>query len=216
MTQIKITKYEQICVTVELEDAFFVFDPGSEASMDLIRTHRSATAAFVSHAHPDHFNSGNLRLLGCPVYGTKEVVDALDGDIDVKLLEHNSPVSIKQLSVNPFSVNHGPISAPIDNLGFHITALGVSILFLGDIKVASPIPKANYDVIFVPVGGSKVFDLEEAFAFIQDSALDGVVIPSHYHGRADRESGDLFVRRAGAAFETRELAVGESLTFDGK
>lgn len=209
--EIKLTKYEQICVTVAVGDGYYVFDPGSEASIDSILASGKPNAAFVSHSHPDHYNAENLRKLGCPVYGTQEVVDdMLSSGINVTHLAPMNSVDFGELSVTPFSVDHGPISAPIENLAFHVKSESCSVLFLGDIKFASDLPEAVFDAVLIPVGGSKVFDVDEAIAFARSSNFRGLVIPAHYHGRADRGAGELFATR-GTGLDVRVLDVGESV-----
>lgn len=217
MEQIKLTKYEQICVTVESGDGYFVFDPGSEASIDSILEKGNVTAAFVSHSHPDHFNVENLRRLGCTIYGTKEVVEGLASEgVSATLVQAHSDIKLGSLSIQCFWVDHGPVSAPIHNLAFHVIVSGVSMLFLGDIKFPSPLPQADFEVVFIPVGGSKVFDIDEAIQFAISSNFTGVVVPAHYHGRADRAAGQNFKDRSPDTLQVMVLDVGEQLIFDAR
>ncbi len=209
--KITLTKYEQICVTLSTPEGYYVFDPGSEASIDAILASGKPKAAFVSHSHPDHYNAENLRRLDCPIYGTQEVVDDLSGNgITANRLSPTHNVHLDGLVVTPFPVDHGPISAPIENVAFHIHSGTCSILFLGDIKFASTLPESEFDAVLIPVGGSKVFDIDEAVAFARSSSFRGLVIPAHYHGRADRGAGQLFATR-GAGLNIKVLDVGESV-----
>jgi len=214
MEQIKITKFEQNCFTVEIGDTeYYVFDPGSETSMDKLLSSKEATATFVAHSHPDHFNISNLKTLNCPIYGSKEVVIGLRAEnIDATELLANKQVLLNSLLVTPFIVDHGVISAPIVNFGFHIQAKAKSVLFLGDIAIPSNIPNSKFDLVLIPVGGSKVFDFNQALDFIKSIKYKGVVVPMHYHGRADRASGNNFKEISREYCSPSVLDVGESIT----
>ena len=214
MGKIRITKYEQNCITIEIGDTeYYVFDTGSETSMDKLLSFKKATGTFVSHSHPDHFNIGNLKILNCPIYGSKEVFEELKKvNIDAKELFADTQVILGSLQVTPFILDHGVISTPIVNFGFLIQTKGKSILFLGDIANPSAIPTSEYDLVFIPVGGSKVFDVTRALEFIKYINYKGTVIPMHYHGRADRSSGNNFKKIAKTICKPLVLDVGESIT----
>ncbi len=214
MEQLKITKYEQNCITLEIDDKeYYVFDAGSETSIDKLLASKKASATFVSHSHPDHFNIDNLKTLNCPIYGSKEVVEGLRMEkISSFELLPNKRVSVGQISVTTFLVDHGAISAPIVNFGFYIEVKGKSILYLGDIAIPSPIPNSNPDVVFIPVGGSKVLDVNQAFDFIKSISFKGMVIPMHFHGRADREAGKNFKATASNYCNVKVLDVFETIS----
>ena len=214
MEKIKITKYEQNCITIEIGDTeYYVIDTGSETSMDKLLSIKKATGTFVSHSHPDHFNINNLKTLNCPIYGSKEVFEELKKEnIDSKELIIDNKVILGSLQIRPFILDHGIISAPIVNLGFHINTKEKSILYLGDIANSSTLPTdSKYDLIFIPVGGSKVFDIHKALDFIKYMNYKGIVIPMHYHGRADRSSGNNFKNIASPFCKPIVLDVGESI-----
>jgi hypothetical protein len=108
-------------------------------------------------------------------------------------------------------VDNGEISSPIVNLGFQIEVGEKFLLFLGDIKNYSPLPPKEYSIIFVPVGGSKVFNADQALEFINRINHKALVVPIHYHGRADRSSGLKFKELANPYCEVKVLEVNESL-----
>src|SRR5688572_16641192 len=80
----------------------------------------------------------------------------------------------------------------IDHLALEFNADGKSLLYLGDIAVATELPSNKWDAVLVPVGGSKVFTPEAALEFISQLDYQGLVVPVHYHGRADRTAGSKF------------------------
>jgi len=213
MKQIKITKYEQNCIAIEIGDTeYYVLDPGSEVSIDKLPSSKEVTAAFVSHSHPDHYNVENLKALNCPIFGAKEVADGLSLEgVNATELLNSKQINIGLLKLTPFDVDHGPISTPIVNFGFNIKINDKSILYLGDIAIPSMIPTSKFDFMFIPVGGSKVFDASQALDFIKSIHYRGTVIPMHYHGRADRQSGANFKELASTYCNVIVLDVTESI-----
>lgn len=213
MNTLVFTKYEQDCFSIRIsETESYVFDVGSEASVDKILTTQKPKAAFISHSHPDHFNVEKLKLLKCPIYGPIEVISVLQQEgLQVTEIFHNTSIKFDSLEVLPFNVDHGAISAPIVNLGFLIKTIGRNILFLGDIANPSPIPEEKFDLMLIPVGGSKVFDVNKAFDFIKSIGYSGNVIPIHYHGRADRNSCLQFKAIASSHCNVIILDVNESM-----
>jgi L-ascorbate metabolism protein UlaG (beta-lactamase superfamily) len=210
--QLKITKYEQNCITIEVGAETYVLDAGSETSMDKLLSSERPSATFVSHSHPDHFNVDNLKSLSCPIFGSKEVVESLKAkDISATELLPDVTTSIGKINVIPFTVDHGDISVPIVNLGFHVESHEKSILFLGDIAIPSPIFHSKYDVVLIPVGGGKVFDVDQALEFIKSLQFKGTVIPMHFHGKADREDALRFEKAAIPYCNPAILNVGDSI-----
>jgi len=214
MDTISLTKFEQDCFSIKIGDGrYFIFDPGSESTVNQFLGENKPEAIFISHAHPDHFSIEKIKLLDCPVYGPLEIYNALQTEVKIlKKIDPGDHLVFGSLSIDVFLVDHGIISAPLVNLGFHIKIEGKSILFLGDIALPSPIPIDKYDIILIPVGGSKVFDPEKAYDFIKSINYKGIVIPMHFHGRADRTSGMKFHNIASSYCEVKVLDVSESIS----
>ena len=207
----KIRRYEQSAFALRTIGGIRVaVDFGQEVLADTISAHGAIHAAFVSHQHPDHLHPPHLLAFAAPVYAPKDVVDRLESsDLDIETVTADSNVRIGDLSVTFFNSDHGPnLSAPIDNLGMAFLSHGKRVLFLGDMAVASEVPNASWDAVLVPVGGSKVFTPEAAANYVRHLGHTGVVIPVHYHGRADRTSGEQFRTHAASFCDVRLLDVG--------
>ena len=211
--KIRITKRFQSAFILEVGHDVYAFDFGSETPTEMTTATIPVTAAFVSHVHADHFHVANLRRLAAPIYGPPDVAAALAPEaLEVTIVRPGDTISFPNLRVHAFWVDHGPdISAPIDNLGFHIEADGRSVLFLGDIAVPMPIPQGEFTAVLVPVGGGKVFSAQQAADFVKRMNHTGITIPVHYHGRADRRTAEAFQALASAFCDVRVCQVGESV-----
>lgn len=208
----RLTKYFQSAFSVQDgEGGIHLFDFGSEMPADIVRKLAGATSVFVSHKHPDHLHLDHVRELASTTFAPADVVlDLEKGDVPASTMMPGDTVARGGIRVTAVRSDHGPnISAPIDNLGFLIASGPVRILFLGDMAVHTPVPSGPYDAILVPVGGSKVFTPEEAARFIESLEYKGVVIPIHYHGRADRAAGGKFKALADRQADVRVLDVGD-------
>ena len=208
----RLTKYVQSAFTIEdSEGGMHVFDFGSEMSPDVVRRFAGATSVFVSHKHPDHLHPDHVRALASATFAPSDVVVDLEkSDVQASKIMPGDTVARGHIRVTAVHSDHGPnISAPIDNVGFLITSGVARLLFLGDMAVHTPIPPGPYDAMLVPVGGSKVFTPEDAARFIERIEYKGIVIPIHYHGRADRTAGAKFKALADRQADIRVLEVGD-------
>jgi L-ascorbate metabolism protein UlaG (beta-lactamase superfamily) len=209
----KLTLYHQSALIVQSESgAVVAVDFGQEVPADTVAAYTPA-ATFLSHQHPDHFHMPHIVSFGAPVYAPNDVlVRFKDFPHRLNTISAGGNVNIGDLSVSAFDVDHGPnLSANIDNLGFTFISGGRRLLFLGDMGAASDIPQGTWDVVLVPVGGSKVFDPAEAADYVARIGHNGVVVPIHYHGRADRASGERFRAVAESMCDVRLLNVGQEL-----
>ncbi|QXF84279.1 MBL fold metallo-hydrolase (plasmid) [Rhodococcus pyridinivorans] len=138
-------------------------------------------AVFISHIHADHFDLINLETLARPVHGPREVVQALAGStVPVQKIEPGDHVRIGEIDVIARTVDHGPISAPIVNLGFEISTSDHRVWFAGDIaRDTEPLPDEPVDMILIPVGGGKVFDPAAAVTYAR-RFKGATVVPIHF------------------------------------
>lgn len=175
-----ITKLDNAGIVVSTTSTAIAIDIGKDVprvDVDAL----SVDAVVVSHIHPDHFDRTNLEILARPVHGPREVVQALTGStLSVKEIEPGGRVRIGDIDVVARVVDHGPISAPIVNLGFEISTAEHRIWFAGDIaRDTEPLPDQPVDMILVPVGGGKVFEPAAAAAYAQ--RFEGAtIVPIHY------------------------------------
>lgn len=209
----RITKYHQSAFTIQTRNGnVYAVDFGSEVPAEMVASIGKPAATIISHKHPDHFHVEHIRQFGAQVYGPRDVISELRSlDIAQRTIMPGDTAQLADLQIRAYESDHGPnLSAPIDNLALAFMADGKKVLYLGDMAVASSIPSETWDLILVPVGGSKVFTPEGAAEFLRSLKHTGIAVPVHYHGRADRTSGQQFSEIAGA-YRPRELNVGESL-----
>ena len=187
-------------------------DLGDEVPNEVV-AELDVDATIVSHSHPDHFHRPHLAVMGAPVFAPQDVVDELKGmDISQTVIQSGTEFMVNEISMVAFDSDHGPnLTTDIDNLGLTFSSEGRSLLFLGDMAIPSGTPTGPWDLILVPVGGSKVFTPEAAAEFIADLGHSGRVVPIHFHGRADRTAGERFRTCAAGVCEVQVLAVGQTL-----
>lgn len=210
----KLKRFEQSAFFLQTDDGICVaVDFGQEVPTSVCKNDATIHATFVSHQHPDHMHLPHLIALGAPVYAPPDVLAKLTSvSLEVVAVTAESSISIGDLSVSFFNSDHGPnLSAPIDNLGLVFTSGQTRLLFLGDMAVPSDVPPGTWDAVMIPVGGGKVFSPDEAAHYIHKLGHKGVVIPIHYHGRADRTSGEQFRTQAASFCNVRVLDIGEEV-----
>lgn len=208
---VTIRKFEQsaILLTDRKTGQNFAFDFGV-FSQSQIESLPPLKAIFISHEHGDHYNYDNVAgMQSEKIYSALEPhQDLSNRDVDAELIVNNDVVGYGAIEVTSFEVNHGPISKPISNLGFHIKIGGKNILFCGDMKAAATVPDVDYDLTLIPVcGGKVIMNFEEATSFLNSLRHPGVVVPIHYHGDADPESGTKFYDFGNENFEIKVLDV---------
>jgi L-ascorbate metabolism protein UlaG (beta-lactamase superfamily) len=210
---ITITKFEQSGFLLHSSEAneTFGFDFGIY-SKEAITLLPPLKALFISHVHSDHYAAENVAAIQTEIiFAAAEVQEDLQrlGIGAIKLVDHDQ-IGYGAIEINAFEVNHGPISKPISNLGFSMQIEEKRFLFCGDMKIAAQVPDIQFDLVLVPVGGGAViFDAAEAIAFVSSLNKPGTIIPIHYQGKADPESGATFARLAGDDFHVKVLAVTE-------
>lgn len=215
---VTIQKFEQsaILLTDNKAKQTFAFDFGifSESQIPSLP---ELKAVFVSHEHGDHYKFDHIKAMKTEkVYAATEPHQDLSSrgfEKDVlELVVNKDVVGYGAIEVTAFEVDHGAISKPISNLGFHIHLAGKNILFCGDMKVPGEVPDVDYDLTLIPVcGGKVIMDFEEALGFLKSLRHPGLVVPIHYHGQADPESGNKFREFAGGDFQVKVLDVKQKI-----
>ncbi|HEX5554273.1 MAG TPA: MBL fold metallo-hydrolase [Chitinophagaceae bacterium] len=208
---VTLQKFEQsaILLTDNKAGQTFAFDFGifSEAH---IKSLPQLRAVFVSHEHGDHYKFDHIKAMKIEKIfaATEPHQDLTNRNVAAELVVNKDVVGYGAIEVTAFEVDHGEISKPISNLGFHIRLAGKNILFCGDMKVPGKVPDVNYDLTLIPVcGGKVILNFNEALGFLKSLRHPGLVVPIHYHGQADPESGIKFREFAGKDFQVKVLDV---------
>lgn len=207
----RISKFEQSALLIKTINTQVAIDFGGlTPKLPIIAG--PVDGAFVSHVHGDHFNIDHLRALGAPIWAAKEAAQRLEeAGISAELLTPEKTVCIGDLKITPVEVDHGSISVPISNLGFIIQSKFTAIFFAGDMAIPLAFPLAKVDVLIIPVGGGKVFNVEEAANYIAANNYHGRIVPVHFHGQADPSSALRLKELIGSKTQVVVLEVGEGL-----
>lgn len=210
---VKLIRLHQSGFVIVTNSGRFAFDVGSESPSELVERIRPVSAVFASHKHPDHFNKDHIIRLGAPFYAPSDTIREMEGHpVETHAIVAGTPLAVGPLHITAFDCDHGPgLSAPIQNCSLLIEVEGKRIYCVGDMAIPSPHPNLPFDVVLLPVGGSKVFDVSAAIAFVKALAYPGVVIPVHYHGRADRQAGLSFATLAASICKPVVLDVEQEL-----
>lgn len=205
------TRFEQSGFLLETPSgARIAFDIGMATSQDVAKTIHPDLVV-VSHVHGDHFNIDNVLAMNAPIVAPSDVVEKLSGEnIRAFLIEAGATFGFADISITGFTVDHGPISAPIVNLGYVISCKNQTIFFAGDMKVPNA-PAVSFDTIFVPVGGNKVFSSTEAADFLSSIHFSGKAIPIHTEMAAEEGAASNFESEVPEDITVLNLSVGTSV-----
>jgi len=212
---ITLQKFEQSAILLTENEAnqSFAFDFGMFSETQ-INSLPPLKAVFVSHEHGDHYKFDHIKAMQTEkIFAAREAYEDLTNrSIAAELVVNKDEVGFGSIEVTAFEVDHGAISKPISNLGFHIRLAGKNILFCGDMKVPGVVPDVNYDLTLVPVcGGKVIMDFQEAVDFLKTIKHPGLIVPVHYQGNADPESGLKFQAFAGNDFNVKVFKVKQSI-----
>lgn len=206
----KLTKYEQSGFVLETDTGFkLALDIGNKTPLEKLED-VSCDAVLVSHIHGDHFSIEQIKKLNPKkVYLNQECIELLGEEsfsFEVIKIKAGETVSIEDIAVRIFNVDHGPnVSAPLaENFGFLLTVDNQTIYFAGDMFYPSGIDVSGLEVDYalIPVGGHYTFDPNEAFDFVKKFKKIGKVIAMHFERNnfIDPARHDEFVQLAGNVF----------------
>ena len=142
-----------IAVIDRTSDSSYLFEATPEFRDQLYRLQQEApfplTGIFLTHAHIGHY-TGLIHLgreamgtQGVPVYAMPRMLEYLSsngpwsqlvslGNIDLRRLEHDTPIRLNELSVTPFLVPHRDEYS--ETVGFRIEGPNRTALFIPDIN----------------------------------------------------------------------------------
>ena len=205
----RITQLQQSGVIITTANGTRIaIDIGSMTPLtDLVD--KTVDIMLVSHIHADHFSPDHItalqpKTLCLGVECAAAVSDRTDFISVERLMKVGDVFTVKDVTVEVFSVDHGPnVTSPLaENFGFLITAAEDSLYFAGDMFYPSglDVSQLDVDVALLPVGTFYTFGPEEAVAFARSFKHVGCVLPMHYEKQP--ESYDIFhtlAPRAGIA-----------------
>lgn len=182
----KITINKQSSIRISGEKTIY-FDP-----WDVPGNVKDADIIFVTHDHPDHYSSKDIKgllkddgVLVVPEKMKESVIKDI-GVTDERIVGvfPNNEYSIAGLSVrtvvayNKMKPFH---TKGAGWCGYIVTMDGASYYAMGDTDAVKELLDISCDVLFVPVGGKFTMNLKEAVAYTL-SIKPKVAVPIHYGG----------------------------------
>jgi len=215
----KITKYAQSCILIEIKGKKILIDPGVlEFKDSLLEEWKNPDVILVTHKHGDHCNVEAINKIindNTKIYTTKEVLDARPGLIG-KVIKEQDTIDVEDIKINVVKAVHGylprlkggnEINENVgyivddgENKAYHVSD---SICFENDYKC---------DVLFVPVvNHGLVMGGFDAARFAKETGAS-LIIPIHYDN-PDHPLDKEHVEKEFKELELnyRFLSIGESL-----
>ena len=174
----RLTKYPQSCLLVEVGDQRLLIDPGVflSARFDLDELGR-LDAVLVTHRLADHLDPDlltPLREQGIPLYGNADVL-ALTGPEGTHEVRSGRPFTVGDVEVVPHDLDHVVLvdgSPGPPNTGFLIDD---TLLHPGD---GIELTGVTAPVLATPVAGPSI-SFHRAYRFVQQLGAQ-TVVPIHY------------------------------------
>lgn len=174
----RITKYPQSCLVVEVGDQRVLIDPGVflSARFDL-DTLGPLDAVLVTHRHADHLDPellAPLRAAGVPLYGNADVL-ALTGPEGAIEVRSGEPFHLGDVEVVPHDLDHVVLvdgSPGPPNTGFLVAG---TLFHPGD---GIELTGLRAPVLATPIAGPSI-SFHRAYRFVQQLGAERVV-PIHY------------------------------------
>lgn len=204
----KITRFEQSCLLVEVGSVRILIDPGDGSEGRDVSDFGNLNAVFYTHLHGDHFYQpifDELISSGVPAYVNQALYEVNDGQGNV--VNDQDVLQIDGVEVKAIELPHclmpdgsnGP-----QNTGYLINN---SLFHPGD---GVELEGLSVDVLALPITGPDV-SMKDAFAFAGQLKAK-TVIPIHYDKLgAKPDVFRAFAERFKMSFETKVLAVDQSV-----
>lgn len=174
----RLTKYPQSCLVVEVADQRLLIDPGIflSAAVDLDAL-GDLDAVLVTHRHADHLDPAllpGLRERGIELYANADVC-ALTGPQGVTEVRSGTPFTIGDIEVVPHDLDHVVLvdgSPGPPNTGFLIDG---TLFHPGD---GIELTGVQAPVLATPIAGPSI-SFHRAYRFVQQLGAR-TVVPIHY------------------------------------
>jgi L-ascorbate metabolism protein UlaG (beta-lactamase superfamily) len=151
----KITKFGQCCLLIEIKGKRILTDPGSY-SIEKHSQLEGLDAIFYTHEHQDHYHLDSLKVLiqknpQAIIFASTSVSELLEKEnIIHTLIRHNESVQIGEITVLGFGEHHAMVHSSIPlsaNTGFFIDN---ALWYPGD---SFTNPERPIDILALPVTG---------------------------------------------------------------
>lgn len=209
----KVTKYTHACMVLEhAAGARLVIDPGSFTELPDLA---GVAAIIVTHEHPDHAGTDNLRALqeanpAAPILGPAGVAQALPG-VQIQVVQPGTSAQYGPFDVTFGGGLHAAIHTSIPQVDNLTVQVGEHLYHPGDSLAA---PDGPVSVLAAPISGPWL-KLGEVMDYVLASRPT-TVVPIHEVHASDPGRGIAYDRLSEVAAqrggELRVLAPGQSLT----
>lgn len=103
----KITKYPQSCLMIEINDKKILIDPGSLKYQDnFLNEWQTADIILVTHKHGDHIYANVLKDFSLPIYSTNEVQKSYS-EIKFNIIKENEVINLDNIKIEVVKALHG-------------------------------------------------------------------------------------------------------------
>ncbi len=213
----KITKYPQSCVLIELKDKKILIDPGNyvyEKTDFKPENWQNIDLILLTHEHSDHYEPKSLKIIkdnnpGAKIFTNTAVSKLLAKEgFAGQIIGANESINLDNIEIKGIKSQHGPLPSgdpPPDVISFLIDR---RILHLGDTIKSSQVPA---EVVFIPMCGDVCFSPKEAIKYLK-KVKPQLVIPIHYHNERFITDTSVFAEAlAKAGFEHKILKDQETI-----
>lgn len=155
----KITKYPQSCILVDVGSNKILFDPGIlKYKKEYFDVFNDCDAVFVTHKHSDHCNVELISSLkkDIPVYSTSEVAGAYPELRNIKIISQGDTVRIGNATITAVKAIHGYQpkmrgNEVYENIGYTLSD-GKETIYITSDTICFP-TDIKADAICIPVTG---------------------------------------------------------------
>ncbi len=208
----KITKYAQSCLLIEINNKNILMDPGNYG-LDLNNL-KDVDIILITHKHEDHCYIEAIKTIikSCKplILTNKEVNELLkENGISSEILDVGKSKQIDGISIKAIKGKHGlpPNKIIPEDIGFLIND---DIYHPGDTVNFEGKPSAN--IVLVPIAGPEL-NVETAVQFVSDIKCK-IAIPIHYDSpRFPADPKDFLNKMKNSNVEVKILNFGESFLY---
>lgn len=103
----KITKYPQSCVMVEINNKKILIDAGGLKYQEkFLEAWRKADMILITHKHTDHIKANTLKELNVPIYSTQEVQNEFP-ELNINIVKEKDTITFDDLKIEVVKAVHG-------------------------------------------------------------------------------------------------------------